>query len=118
MIDGEAVCQLFLYLSLPYFSLFRGLMGFSWFLNQATQRVYPLMFAAYSCVCFGILLFHAMYYCPPAQSGALDPLLAINWDQVAAMKAHERVHDVAGTLPLSASMLALLSQYVQPVPKK
>lgn len=88
MVAEEALSQLGLYLLLPYFSLLRVLLGYSWLCDEATQRSHLAVFAAYSCLCFGVLYFHATCYHPnPAQSGVVDPLTTIDWDDVAKRNA-------------------------------
>lgn len=98
MIAGEALCQLGLYLTLPYFSLLRALMGYSWFCDQSTHQSHPSALLAYSFICFGALLLHATCYYPkPAQSGQVDPLMTVDWDEVTARTARFRAREIAGT---------------------
>lgn len=99
MIAGEALCQLVLYLTLPYFSLLRALMSYSWFCDQTTHQSHPMALVAYSFVCFGALVLHATCYYPkPAQSGQIDPLMTVDWDEVTARTARFRAREIAGII--------------------
>ena len=124
MVAGGALCQLGLYLTLPYFSLLRALMGYSWFCDQKTHQSHPMALIAYSCLCFGVLILHAACYHPePAQSGEVDPLTTIDWNEVTARNARFRAREVAGSMlntMLASSghiVHSLFQQCEQPVTK-
>ena len=116
MITGEALCQLGLYLWLPYLSLLRALMGYSWFCDQTTRQTQPIALIAYSCLCFGVLVLHATCYHPePAQSGEVDPLMTVDWDEVTARNARFRARENC-RYHTQHYACCILPQIVQPVP--